>query len=91
MTPGTVTKLGFPYKDDTTWRYVEVTLDGNRFRYFYLRPMVIVGQKIEIGDHLGMVQDLRTRYPGITPHYHFEIINPHGEYVNPKEMFEEIS
>lgn len=91
MTPGTVTKLGYPYGDDTTWRYVEVTLDGNRFRYFYLRPMVIVGQKVEIGDQLGMVQDLRTRYQGITPHYHFEIINPHGEYVNPKEMFEDIS
>ena len=85
MTQGVVTKLGYPYADDLSYRYVEVTdRAGGRWRYFYLEPGVEEDDVIEPYDKLGIVQDIQARYDKrMTPHLHFEIINAHGEYVDP--------
>lgn len=83
---GEVTKLGYPYGDDTSFRYVEVTDEnGYRLRYFYLIPVVKVGQRVDKDTVIGAVQDLTTRYPGIKNHVHLEIKLPDGSYVNPSE------
>jgi len=91
MAPGTVTKVGYPYRMDDDLkghlRYVEVTLDGNRFRYFYVEPLVSVGDILAHGDSVGISQDLTSIYPGITQHFHFEIIRPDGSYQDPNTMF----
>lgn len=93
LTHGEVTKIGYPYNPNDEkkghCRYVEVTLDGNRFRYFYLTPLVSVGDTVAPLEPLGKVQDLTIIYPGITSHYHFEIIDANGEYINPASMFPE--
>ncbi len=94
---GTVTKLGYPYGDDLAFRYVELeTVDGFFYRYFYVEPLVdlghyVVGIKdlsynLSSNDALGIVQDLTARYPGITNHFHFEIKNPSGMFVDPTEF-----
>lgn len=75
---GTVTLLGYTYKDDLSYRYVQVTdLDGNDVRYFYTSPTVSVGTPISKGDKLGTAQCLGKRYDKdgktITPHIHFEV------------------
>lgn len=80
---GHVTKLGYVYRDDLTWRYVEVEAQGYRFRFFYVDPRVNVSDTVNVGDILGAVQPIAERYPKITPHIHFEIKNPGGEYVDP--------
>ena len=79
-----MTKLGYPYSDNLGYRYVQVT-DANDFdwRFFYVKPAVLVDQTIDIGTVLGFVQDLDRRYKGITPHIHLEIINSDGNYINP--------
>ena len=70
---GTVTKLGFPYRHDLSFRYVEVTCDeGYKQRYFYVDPRVSVDDWVEPGDLLGVCQELP--YEGITQHYHFEVV-----------------
>ena len=88
LTYGTVSKIGWCYSqpERSHLRYVQVTLDGNRFRYFYCAPWVAKGDSVSPGDVLGIVQDLQPFFPGITDHYHFEIIDPHGEYVDPASM-----
>ncbi len=83
---GLVTKIGYPYNpNDTTkghLRYVEVTDNKKaRVRYFYIKPKVKVGDKIRVNDILGISQDLTKIYPGITQHYHLEVIG----YINPEE------
>lgn len=84
--PGKVTKLGYAYADDLGWRYVEVTDENsNRVRYFYVKPSVAMGDSIQKGDIIGLVQDLTLRYRGITPHIHVEVKTPNNEYVNPEE------
>lgn len=86
---GKVTKLGYVYKGDMKLRYVEVTTDsGHRWRFHYVSPAVSVGSLVKVGDLLGAVQSLQGRYPGITDHVHFEIIDSSGEYLDPTPIVE---
>ncbi len=88
---GVVTKLGYPYGDDLSFRYVQVTdEDKNRHRFFYVEPGVKLGDEIFPATTLGTVQDIVRRYPtprGMKPHIHYEIIDANGLYVNPKEYW----
>lgn len=97
LAPGYVTKIGYPYSPldpkKGHLRYVEVTgIDGYRLRYFYVKIEVSVGSYVKLEGEsssletiLGTSQDLSEIYPGITQHYHFEVINKLGVYVNPHE------
>ena len=84
---GEVTKLGYTYSDDLSYRYVEVTAEGYRYRLFYVAPTVRVGDKVEYGDPVGTAQNIKRRYPGITPHVHFEIRNTEGDYIDPTPVY----
>jgi len=87
-TPGKVTKLGYPYADDLTYRYVEVTdREGFRCRYFYVASGLHLGQEVTIHTPLGIIQDITRRYEGITNHVHFEVIAPDGNWVDPEEYY----
>lgn len=85
---GVCTKLGYPYGDDLSFRYVEVTTsDDHRHRFFYVEPTVAKGDVI-VGDQIiGIVQTLAARYEGITPHFHYEILAPNGESTNPTKYW----
>lgn len=93
MTEGVVTKFGYPYNPSHPkkghYRYVEVTHDGLRYRYFYVSPTVSVGDEIKRGDQLGIAQGLLKLYPGITDHVHFEIKQKDGRYVDPTDLVAE--
>ena len=85
---GIVSKLGYPYSDDLSWRYVEITDDRrNRNRLFYVLPCVRLDQIVSEGEIIGEAQDISERYPGqgMTAHVHLEIIGPDGEYINPED------
>ena len=79
---GTVTKVGYPYGDDLSFRYVQVSAGAYDFRTFYLEPAVSVGDKVDQGTVIGYGQDLGARYPGIVNHVHYEIKKA-GQYVDP--------
>jgi hypothetical protein len=100
LTYGSVSKLGWcyiwdKYPDRKHMRYVEVTLDGNRFRYLYVTPLVSLGDKVAPGMPLGSSIDLNQvfihpdRGP-ITQHYHLEVITPAGDKINPAHMLPEV-
>ena len=82
---GLVTKVGYPYGDPERRyiRYVEITSKGHKFRFFYLNPLVKVGDNITKNDIIGTVISLQRFYPNITEHVHFEIINQQGEFIDP--------
>jgi len=85
---GKVTKLGYPYGDDLSFRYVEVTdSEKRRHRVFYVEPSVTLGQEVVFGQTpIGVSQDLTKRYPrGMTPHVHYEIIL-NGKHINPDSL-----
>jgi len=87
---GKVTKIGFPYDPGHPkkghCRYVQITTaDGFDVRYFYLDPLCSVGLFVRRGECLGKVQDMTEIYPGITSHFHIEVKDPEGEFIDPIE------
>ena len=89
---GRVSKLGYPYDDDDDndgkpdFNYVEIRDPlGNKCRYFYVLPSVKVGDMIASGQAIGTVQDLESKYEGITPHVHIEVKDKDGKFFDPSE------
>lgn len=84
---GVVTKIGYPYADDLSFRYVEVTDKIKlRHRVFYIHPLVDikVGVKVSKDSGIGITQDLSKKHHGIRPHVHYEIKDPDGHFLNPE-------
>lgn len=88
---GVVTKLGYPYGDDLSYRYVEITdRVGLRHRFFYVSPWVKVGAHIEINDVIGECQDIQKRYRARKPtkymvnHVHYEILRQDDSPIDPE-------
>lgn len=86
---GDVTKLGYPYGDDLSFRYVEITDDdGKRHRYFYVEPSVEVGEPVRPGEVIGLAQNIAGRYnePGriMKNHVHLEILDSGGNPLDPE-------
>ena len=81
---GVVTKLGYPYADKLEFRYVEITDDSSlRHRFFYVAPLVVIGESVEVGDQIGTTQELP--YEGITQHFHYEVKNDVGIFLDPND------
>jgi len=81
---GTVTKWGYPYGDDLSFQYIQITdAEGYDHRIFYVSPGQSLGKTIKVGDVIGISQDLEVRYPEITPHIHYEI-KKDDEFINPE-------
>lgn len=85
---GQVTKLGYTYEDDLSFRYVQVVAEGYQFRMFYVEPDVAVGDYVELGETIGRSQALHKRFPmtkagPMTDHVHFEILDKGGKHVDP--------
>ena len=88
LRPGTVTKHGWAYADDAHWRYVEIQdEEGYRCRYFYVQPGADIDKRVDRGAPIGVVQDIRKRYPdGMTAHVHFEVMDrDRAVYLNPED------
>lgn len=84
---GQVTKLGYPYADDTSFRYVQVTTrEGYDVRVFYVNPSVNLNDQVNENSIIGSSQELGKRYPEITEHVHLEIKGKNGKFVNPMEL-----
>lgn len=90
VSAGTVTKLGYCYADDLSFRYVEITSPfGYVSRYLYVEPSLDAGVGVMPGDVIGAAQDLRPRYEGITPHIHFEV-REDGSIIPPEQYFKRL-
>jgi murein DD-endopeptidase MepM/ murein hydrolase activator NlpD len=85
---GKVTKLGYPYADDLSFRYVQVTdEDGYQHRVFYVEPSVNVGQRVGTRTVIGTAQNIAGRYAfegRMTNHVHYEVKDPAGNFVDPE-------
>lgn len=82
---GVVTKLGYPYAHDLSFRYVEVTTeDGLRHRVFYVFPTVMIGETVGQDSVIGFSQ--RLPYRGMTQHVHYEVMDIEGKYIDPESI-----
>ena len=86
---GVVTKRGYAYSDDLSWRIVDVKdRTGMTHRLFYVEPCVDEGQRVTRYTPIGRAQDITQRYPAkeMLPHVHYQIEDEDGEIVNPDLM-----
>lgn len=82
---GEVTKLGYPYSHDLSYRYVQITTeDGLKHRVFYVEPGVELGQVVGQNDVIGHSQ--RLPYEGITQHVHYEIMVKKNVFIDPENQ-----
>lgn len=84
---GKVSKLGYCYSDDLSFRYVQIT-DANHFnhRFMYVYPLVEVNDMLDVGDIIGNCQDIAGKWGGgMKNHIHYEI-KKGGEYYDPEEF-----
>ena len=72
---GVVTKIGYPYAGNLTFRYVEVTNDIYRVRVMYIFPKNIsVGDRVFQGQQIGEAQDIASFWnPRMKNHIHIEV------------------
>lgn len=84
---GTITKIGYPYANDMTFRYVEISNSNYSVRHMYVLPASYIqkGSIVRSGDVIGSSQSLLLRYPGITDHVHIEI-KYKGGYIDPTSV-----
>ena len=78
---GIVSKLGYPYVDDLSFRYVEITTaSGFSHRFFYVEPdpLLHLNDEVKVGEVIGKCQDSGIRYnkngKTITNHVHYEVV-----------------
>jgi len=84
---GKITKLGYPYGDDLSFRYVQITTEiGYNVRVFYVEPDVEVGEFVTKDTIIGRSQKLGDRYPDINEHVHLEVKDPQGKFINPEDI-----
>ena len=88
LVDGICTKIGYPYNPTSDkkgdFRYIEMTdKTGIKVRFFYLHPIISVGNLVQKGQTIGISQNLTVAYPGIIQHFHFEVKTQDNSYLNP--------
>ncbi len=88
---GVVQRIGFAYRGDERYRYVELTSEDQTrdVRVLYVGPLVELGAVVRAGEPIGRAQDLSRRYPrGITNHVHVEM-RENGALADPAALLPE--
>jgi len=88
VTAGVVSRIGFPYINNTHFKYVEITTASKvRVRHFYVDPAsgIVVGAPVVAGTVIGTYQSLQSKLPGIPEHVHIEVIVG-GVAVDPRQF-----
>ena len=86
VTNMTLTKIGYPYGDDLSFRYIRgKTTDGHIVTQMYVKPGpgISVGMKAKANEKAGTLQTLQGRYNGMVPdHCHVTILG----LLNPEKF-----
>lgn len=85
---GVVERIGFAYRGDQRYRYVELASEDRTrdVRVLYVGPLVQLGAVVRAGEPIGRAQDLSARYPrGITNHVHVEM-RENGALADPANL-----
>ena len=93
-----VDRISRPYATDPGWLGLQLSTPLVIVKIFYLEPFkTIIGKDVDFAEPLGHAQDISKKYPGITPHIHFQVgLRPFSYlpvyqqilWVNPSVFFE---
>lgn len=75
VAPGTgiIKRVAYPYQDTKDFGGCEFRVDGIWIKMFYFELYdTLVGQRVTMGQPIGIAQDIGQRYKGVSPHIHLE-------------------
>ena len=77
---GFVSRIAYPYTDTKAYSGLIIENSEIRVKMFYFLPFpTVIGQEVELGQEIGIAQDISKRYGGgMRPHIHLEI-----DHMNP--------
>jgi murein DD-endopeptidase MepM/ murein hydrolase activator NlpD len=94
LTPGLLSRQGYAYSNDLTYRILDLLIgDYITVRYFYATlddQGAKIGDMVKAGDVIGRCQDITQRFPnsGMLPHIHLEVYNVLiKEHLDPEHFF----
>ena len=80
---GRIMRVAYPYSDTQEYSGCEIRGADIWIKMFYFRPYdAKVGQRVVMGESIGIAQDISKRYKDVTPHIHLEVIK-----INPAILF----
>lgn len=74
------------YSDTAHYTGLELEAPWCRIKLLYVSfepDAVPLGKELNAGEQIGLAQDIRGRYPGITPHVHLEFVS-----IDPQAVWE---
>lgn len=86
---GAISKIGYPYKDNFEFRYIEIKNKEYRVRLTYVKPneTLKVGNVVMEGDKIGTAQDIASHWGnGMRNHIHTQVWK-HGLLTDPEPLF----
>ncbi len=82
---GTITRVAYPYANDLSYTGAVIDAGGGvEVRIYYIGG--VEPGAVKAGQEIGVAQDLRKRYSGITNHVHVEV-RVDGAKVDPMPYF----
>lgn len=87
---GVITKYGYPYASDLSYRYIEITGNEYRVRIMYaaLENGYKKGDRVFRGDKIGVAQDIASKHnPNMVNHVHVEVYR-NGLITDPEPLLE---
>jgi hypothetical protein len=84
---GTVTKIGYVYKGDSTYRSLHIELQDKRvLKFYYVLPGLKVGNAVLPGAIVGTAQNIAKKWGGgMLNHIHVEVLVS-GKNVDPENF-----
>jgi hypothetical protein len=79
---GKVERLSRPYADDSDYSGIVIGNEKMTVQLFYLDPSIGVGAEVDMGDIIGIAQDISKKHGGgMKPHIHLRIVD-----IDPMEL-----
>lgn len=89
---GEVTKIGIAYPREFRFHSLHIEFGHGGIHYkvvlLYVWPFCQVGDTVKQGTDIALLEDLRIRYPKVTPHVHMEVFRD-GKRVDPMDYLVE--
>lgn len=84
---GKVSRIAYPYANDTNYKGIEIIGADYKIKMFYLAPSVAVGSVVMAGQVIGVAQNISAKHgQSMVNHVHLEVYDKFGNLVNPTDL-----
>jgi len=86
---GKITRHAIAYANDPDFKGLVIENDRYQVKMLYLNPSYQPGTTVTKGAVIATAQNIASKYPGMVPHVHFEVLDKQtNKIIDPTKMFE---